>query len=122
MKESTVRSKYLYVLQEPFSLDIPYTDRQRVVIATDEQVAAERQSRGLLAAQSQRPSLPKERERKPLNGGVSESTGDESRATVAARQLQRGLRGLQGAGMGLKRGLDDRARSTVRRHLDDRAG
>jgi hypothetical protein len=117
MKESTVRSKYLYVLQEPFSLDIPYTDRQRVVIATDEQVAAERQSRGLLAAQSQRPSLPKERERKPLNGGVSESTGDESRATVAARQLQRGLRGLQGAGMGLKRGLDDRARSTVRRHL-----
>jgi hypothetical protein len=117
MKESTVRAKYLYVLQEPFSLDIPYTDRQRVVIARDEQVAAERQSRGLLATHSQRPSLPKERERKPLNSSASEPTSDESRAALAARQLQRGLRGLQGASVGLKRGLDDRARSTVRRHL-----
>jgi hypothetical protein len=117
MRESTVKAKFLYVLQEPFSLNIPYTDRQRVVIAADEQVAAERQSRARLAAQSPLLSLPAKSEHMPVNGGVIEPTAGESRAAIAARQLQRGLRGLQDAGAGLKRGLDDRARLTLRRHL-----
>src|SRR5262249_47523694 len=40
-----LKSKYLVVLREPFSLDIPYTDRQRVVIVSDELADAERRSR-----------------------------------------------------------------------------
>jgi hypothetical protein len=109
MRESTVKAKFLYVLQEPFSLDIPYTDRQRVVIAADDAVAEERESR--------RPALPAVSEHVPPKGRVIEPTAGESRAAVAARQMQRGLRGLQDAGTGVKRGLDDRARSTLRRHL-----
>ena len=52
MRELTVKTKFLYVLQEPFSLDIPYTDRQRIVIAADEHVAAERHSRARLEEQA----------------------------------------------------------------------
>ena len=115
MRESTVKTKFLYVLQEPFNLDIPYTDRQRIVIAADDLVAAERQSRAQIAEQVRRQSLPGGK-RAP-GQSVSESAPGGSAAAVAARHLQRGLQGLQDAGTGLKRGLDDRARLTLRRHL-----
>ena len=115
MRESSVKAKFLYVLPEPFNLDIPYTDRQRVVIAADEQVAAERQSRAHVAEQAGRQIIPAKGE--PPKGGVIEPGANESHTAIAARHLQRGLQGLQDAGAGLKRGLDDRARSTLRRHL-----
>jgi len=117
MRESTVKAKFLYLLQEPFTLDIPYTDRQRVVIVADEQIAAERQSRDRLTEQARREPLPAESERMPLTGGVIAPEANESHGAVAARHLQRGLQGLQDAGAGLKRGLDDRARLALRRHL-----
>lgn len=116
MRESNVKAKFLYILQEPFSLDIPYTDRQRVVIVADEQVAAERQSRARLAEAQHQP-LPGESERLPMSGDVIDPATGGSHAAVAARHLQRGLQGLQDAGAGIKRGLDDRARSAFRRHL-----
>ncbi len=46
MREPNMKAKYLVLLKEPFSLDMPYADRQRVVVGSDEQVAAERSSRG----------------------------------------------------------------------------
>jgi hypothetical protein len=114
MRELTVKAKFLYVLPEPFSLATPYTDRQRIVVAGDEQVAAERQSRSRLAPQEQgRPLAARGDDASEL---VAEPTGG-SRAAAAAQHLQRGLQGLQDAGSGLKRGLDDRAMIALRRRL-----
>lgn len=110
MRELTVKTKFLYVLPEPFSLATPYTDRQRIVVAADEQVAAERRSRSGLAVQGQGGPLPTQ------GDDSSEPTG-RSRAAAAAQHLQRGLHGLQDAGSGLKRGLDDRAMLAFRRRL-----
>jgi hypothetical protein len=42
VREPNMKTKYLVFLKEPFSLDMPYADRQRVVVVSDEQVAAER--------------------------------------------------------------------------------
>ena len=53
-----VKSKYLVVLREPFSLDMPYADRQRVVIVPDEQVDAERRSRAGETMESQDAGMP----------------------------------------------------------------
>ena len=41
-----MKTNYLVLLKEPFSLDMPYVDRQRMVVVSDEQVTAERSSRG----------------------------------------------------------------------------
>jgi hypothetical protein len=92
MRDSSVKVKFLYVLQERFSLEIPYTDRRRVVIAPDDQVAAERQARARVA-ETLRPPWPAKRHGVPVSGAVIEPAAGESRAAVAARQLQRGLRG-----------------------------
>jgi hypothetical protein len=92
MRDSSVKVKFLYVLQERFSLEIPYTDRRRVVIAPDDQVAAERQARARVA-ETLRPPWPAKRHGVPVSGGVIEPAAGESRAAVAARQLQRGPRG-----------------------------
>lgn len=50
MREPNMKAKYLVHRKEPFILDMPYADRQRVVVVSDEQVAAERSSRGRRAA------------------------------------------------------------------------
>ena len=117
MRELTVKTKFLYVLQEPFTLDIAYTDRQRIVIASDDQVAAVRQSRARLPEQARRRSLPAGGERTAAGGDAGESAVDKSVGAVAAQRLQQGLHGLQDAGTGLKRGFDDRAMLTLRRRL-----
>ena len=116
MRELKVKTKYLYVLQEPFTLDIPYTDRQRILIAADEHVAAERQSRAGVEEQAQRQPWSPGDEGTSASGG-SEVAASKSHTAVAAQHLQRGLHGLQDAGAGLKRGLDDRAMLTLRRRL-----
>jgi len=117
MRELTVKTKFLYVLPEPFTIDLPYTDRQRIVIAADDQVAKERQSRTGLAEQARHRPLPASGERTPTSGDVSETAVGKSVGAVAAQRLQRGLQGLQDAGTGLKRGFDDRAMLTLRRRL-----
>jgi hypothetical protein len=110
MRELTVKTKFLYVLPEAFSLRVPYTDRQRIVVAADEQVAAERQVRSRLAVHG---------EGRPLPAGSDDAVepASSSHAATAAQQLQRGLHGLQDAGAGLKRGFDDRAMVALRRRL-----
>jgi hypothetical protein len=115
MKESTLKTKYLYVLQEPFSLDTPYADRQRVVIVTDELVGAERQVRARLAEETEHAPLPADGGSVIISGQQIERAAGESHAAVAGRHLRRSLRGLQDAGAGMKRALDDRARSALRR-------
>ena len=81
MKELTVKTKFLYVLPEPFSLATPYTDRQRIVIAADEQVAAERRSRSRLVVQEQGRPLPAQ------DDDSSEPAG-RSRAAPLGRPLE----------------------------------
>ena len=115
MRELTVKTKFLYVLPEPFTLDLAYTDRQRIVIAADDDVAKERQSRARSSEQARR--LPADRERPPASGDGSEVAVVKAVGAAAAQRLQRGLHGLQDAGTGLKRGFDDRAMLTLRRRL-----
>ena len=117
MRELTVKTKFLYVLQEPFTFDIPYTDRQRIVIAADEHVAAERRSRARLEEQAAGQSSLAAYDHAATSGDVDEPAASKSHAAVAAQHLQRGLHGLQDAGTGLKRGLDDRAMLAFRRRL-----
>jgi hypothetical protein len=118
MRELKVKTKYLYLLQEPFTINIPYTDRQRILIAADEAVAAERQSRALLVDQAQQQPLPPGAEDTSAGDAEDEPVpGRSHAAAVAAQQLQRGLHGLHDAGTGLKRGLDDRAMMAFRRRL-----
>jgi hypothetical protein len=117
MRELTVKTKFLYVLQETFTLDIAYTDRQRIVIASDDQVAAERQSRAGLPGPAGHRSLPAGGEPTTAGGDAGVPAAGTSAGAVAARHLQRGLHGLQDAGTGLKRGFDDRAMLTLRRRL-----
>lgn len=116
MKESTLKARYLYVLQEPFSLDIPYADRQRVVIVPDDMVGAERQARAQLAGERQHLPLQVDSGSVTISDDQIDSEADKSYAAVAGRHLRRSLRGLQDAGIGVKRALDDRTRSTLRRH------
>jgi hypothetical protein len=115
MKVSTLKAKYLYVLQEPFSLDIPYADRQRVVIVADEMVATERQVRAQLAKEAGHSPLTADIEDGTASGAEIGPTAGESYAAAAGRQLLRSLRGLQDAGAGVKRAIDDRAKATMRR-------
>jgi hypothetical protein len=108
-----VKSKYLVVLRETFSLDMPYADRQRVVIVPDEQVVAERRSRAGRAGEIM--------DSQCAGMSVTSDVGDtaeESPAAVIGRHLQRSLHGLQGAGAGMMRAVDDRAaRWALRRQL-----
>jgi hypothetical protein len=118
MKESNLKAKFLCVLQEPFSLDIPYPDRQRVVVVADEQLDVERQSRARVADEARQAPLSAGSKRMPMNADVSESEADESYVAVVSRHFHRSLRGLQDAGVGVKRVVDDRAaRWAVRRQL-----
>jgi len=105
-----LKSKYLVVLREPFSLDIPYTDRQRVVIVSDELADAERRSRADREVEKM----------EPLGAGkrVTREVADESPAAVIGRHLQRGLEGLQYTGADIVQAVEDRAaRWAVRRRL-----
>jgi hypothetical protein len=110
----SLKSKYLVVLPEPFSLDIPYTDRQRVVIAGDEQVDAERSSRAGRAGEIM------ESDSEVMQGttDLADVTAEESPAAVIGRHLHRSLQGLQYAGSGIAQAVDDRAaRWALRRQL-----
>ena len=118
MRERNLKAKHLFLLEEPFSLDIPYTDRQRVVIVADEQVGAERLSRGRLAEESERAPLPTESGRMLMSGDLIEPAGGESHAAVVGRHFHSTLRWVQDGGAGMKRTLDDRAaRWALRRQL-----
>ena len=107
------KSKYLVVLPEPFSLDIPYTDRQRVVIVADEQVDAERRSRPSEGALMESGS-----EVMPVTCDLSDDRAEESPAAVFGRHLHHSLQGLQYADAGIAQAVDDRAaRWALRRQL-----
>jgi hypothetical protein len=41
-RDTELKAKHLVLLSEPFSLSLPYADRQRIVIVPVEQVEAER--------------------------------------------------------------------------------
>jgi hypothetical protein len=110
----SLKSKYLVVLPEPFSLDIPYTDRQRVVIAGDEQVDAERSSRAGRAGEI----MESDSEVMQGTSDLADDTAEESPAAVIGRHLHRSLQGLQYAGSGIAQAVDDRAaRWALRRQL-----
>jgi len=107
-----LKSKYMVVLPGPFSLDIPYPDRQRVVIVADEQVSAERRSRAGRAPEA----LESQDEDMLLATDVVEGTAEESPAAVIGRHLHRSLEGLQDAGAGIVQAVDDRAARWALRH------
>jgi hypothetical protein len=108
----TLKPKHLVVLPEPFSLDIPYTDRQRVVIVADEQVDAERRWR---AGEAGEP-LESGDEGTHVPSGVAENTAEGSTVAIIGRHLHRGLDGLQYAGAGMAQAVDDRAAKWALRH------
>jgi hypothetical protein len=96
----------------PFGLDIPYTDRQRVVIVADDQVDEERRwraGRTLEAPQSHG-------EGTLVPGDVAEDTAGQSPAAIIGRHLHRGLESLQYAGAGMAQAVDDRAAKWALRH------
>ena len=107
-----LKSKYMVVLPGPFSLDIPYPDRQRVVIVADEQVSAERRSRAGRASET----LESQDEDMLVAADVVEGTAEESPAVVIGRHLHRSLEGLQYAGAGIVQAVDDRAARWALRH------
>lgn len=110
----SLKSKYLMILPEQFSLDIPYTDRQRVVIVADEQVDAERRWRARRAGETIEPGS----EVMPVASTPADDTAEESPAAVIGRQLHRGMRGLQYAGADIAHAADDlAARWALRRQL-----
>jgi hypothetical protein len=96
MATSSVKTKHLILLQEPFNLDIPYAERQRVVIVADAQVAAERKARARSAerlTESEEPAVPPIPDEEPGFGPATdvEMADDESQAAALRRQLVRGL-------------------------------
>jgi hypothetical protein len=101
----SLKSKYLVVLAEPFSLDTPYTDRQRVVIVADEQVDAERRSRAGRAGET----MVSGSEDMPMTSDSADDTAEESPAAVISRHLHRSVQGLQYASAGMVQAVDDRA-------------
>ena len=107
-----LKPKYLVVLPGPFSLDIPYTDRQRVVIVADDQLDDERRWRAgrmLETSESQD-------EGAPVPGDVVEGNDEESPAAIIGRHLHRGLESLQYVGAGMAQAVDDRAARWALRH------
>ena len=117
MRELTVKTKFLYVLPEAFSLGVPYTDRQRIVVAADEQVAAERQVRSRLAVQGESRPLPagSDDAGEPLAGRMPLSL--PSICNWACRPAGRGRR----PEAGVRRPGHGRAQAAPG-HLDDRPG
>ncbi len=138
MATSNLKTKYLLLLPEPFNLEIPYADRQRVVIVADAQVEAERRAR-----KRSRDYDPADYGEQAVSSLLAEEVipgpadiepvGDESPAAVLGRQLMRGLREInrdlgsdlrrdfreaRNTGADFKRKLDDRtARRALRRHF-----
>jgi hypothetical protein len=107
-----VKPKYMVVLPGQFSLDIPYTDRQRVVIVADDQVEAERRWRAgrmLETSESQ-----DEAELAP--GDELMDAAEQSPAAIIGRQLRRGLESLQYVGADMAQAVDDRAARWALRH------
>ena len=105
-----LKPKHLVVLPGPFSLDIPYADRQRVVIVADDQVDEERRwraSRMLETSESQGEGV-------LVPGEVVEDK--QSPAAIIGRHLHRGLESLQYAGAGMAQAVDDRAARWALRH------
>lgn len=108
----TLKPKHLMVLPGPFSLDIPDTDRQRVVIVADEQVDAERRWR---AGRADETAESRGEGTLVASDGV-EGTAQESAAAVIGRHLHRGRESLQYAGAGMAQAVDDRAARWALRH------
>jgi hypothetical protein len=110
----TLNPKFLVVRQERFSLDIPYSDRQRVVIVADEQVDAERRARASRASEAAEPAG----EGRPA---ASEAPGDatrESRIAVIGHQFRDGAKGLRDVSRDARREVEERAaRWALRRQL-----
>jgi hypothetical protein len=112
MREANMKAKYLVLLKETFSLDIPYEERQRVVVLSDEQLDAERSSRARLALE--RTCTPEPAD----DGRMSAESVDGDFSALVGQQVRRSLRGVQDASTSLKRTFDDRAaRWAVRRQL-----
>jgi hypothetical protein len=123
MATSNLKTKYLLLLPEPFNLDIPYADRQRVIVVADAQVEAERRAR----TRSGDPGAPVPSgllgEEATLEPADLEPTADESPAAAIGRQLIRGLRDInRDLGNDLRRDFRDvrNASTDFKRKLDDR--
>lgn len=112
MREPNLKAKYLVLLEEPFNLEIPYAERQRVVVLSDKQVDVERSSRARLAAERAFTPEPAD------DGRMQAESADGDFSAVVGQQVRRSLRGLQDVSTSLKRTVDDRAaRWAVRRQL-----
>jgi hypothetical protein len=112
MATSNLKAKYLLLLQEPFNLDIPYADRQRVVIVADAQVEAERKTRTRAVDLEAFAPYPVLAEPPVLGDALEpadlEPAGDESPAAAFGRQLMRGLREInRDVGNDLRRNFRD---------------
>jgi hypothetical protein len=140
MATSNLKTKYLLLLPEPFTLEIPYADRQRVVIVADEHVEAERRARKRsrdhdptslegpayegVTASSAGPTMSPLLDREAMLGSADiEPGGDEPPAAALGRQLIRGLQEInRDLGSELRRDFRDvrSAGTDFKRKLDDR--
>jgi hypothetical protein len=122
MREPSLKAKYLLLPKEPFSLDIPYTDRQRVVIVADEQAAAERVSRARVEVTRENANLPTASIRTLPNDDLSDPTiSTTTRAALAAaagRSVHSGVHAVQHVSANMARTVNERAASmALRRQL-----
>ena len=120
MGESKLKARYLRLLTEPFSLDIPYANRQQVVIVADEQIETERRSRADGAAGNRRAvALTAAAEGGAVTGGVAQPMPEEpDLAALLSRNLRRSAHGAQDASMRMTRAVNDQAAKwAVRRQL-----
>jgi hypothetical protein len=117
-RDAELKAKHLVLLSEPFSLSLPYADRQRIVIVPDGQVAAERRSRAGAPRETHDPHAA------GRGGQAAEATGRTEAASGAGypaivdQQIRRSLHNMQDMAAGMKQRLDDQsARLAVRRRF-----
>jgi hypothetical protein len=118
VREPSLKARHLIVLRQPFSLDLPYAERQRVVIVADETVEAERLARARRTEPGEHvPQIPDPQE---VSGGreAGEPAPGQSRVAVAGRRLHRGADGVRVAGAGVTQAIGNQAvRWAQRRQL-----
>ena len=123
MANSNLKAKYLLLLPEPFHLDLPYADRQQLVIVSDAQVEAERRARARIPNEpGSSPGLLTDAESEVAPPELGPTAG-ESPAAAFGRELMRGLREInRDVGNDLRRNLRDarNASTEFKQKLDDR--
>jgi hypothetical protein len=117
-RAAELKAKHLILLSDPFSLSLPYADRQRIVIVPDEQVEAERRLRAGASRETHDPHAAGRRGQAGEATGRTEAASGAGYPAIVDQQIRRSLHNMQDVAAGMKQRLDDQsARLAVRRRF-----